>query len=96
MKSVRSNDDHAAKFPEELARRLILMYSVEGDTVLDPFLGSGTTAVAAHNVGREFAGIERDEEYYKLAMANIKQAVGANTIEPSYVPPQRYKQNRMF
>ena len=96
MKSVRSNDDHAAKFPEELARRLILLYSIEGDTVFDPFMGSGTTAVAAHNVGRKFAGIERDSVYHELATSNIKQATNANTIEPSYVPPQRYKQNKVF
>jgi len=96
LRSVASNRDHSAKFPEEFARRLILLYSVEGDTVFDPFLGSGTTAVAAHNVGRKFAGIERYPEYHKLATTNINQAVNANTIEKSYVSPQRYKQNKVF
>ncbi|KKL86316.1 hypothetical protein LCGC14_1945940 [marine sediment metagenome] len=96
MRSVSSNRDHSAKFPEEFARRLILLYSIEGDIVFDPFLGSGTTAVAAHNVGRKFAGIERDPTYHELAKTNINQAVNANTIEQSYVPPQRYKQNKVF
>jgi site-specific DNA-methyltransferase (adenine-specific) len=96
VRSVQSNRDHSAKFPEEFARRLILLYSIEGDTVFDPFLGSGTTAVAAHNVGRKFAGIERDPNYYELTTDNIKQTLNANTIEQSYVPPTRYKQNKLF
>ncbi len=96
VRSVASNRDHAAKFPEEFARRLILLYSVEGDTVFDPFLGSGTTAVAAHNVRRKFAGIERDPNYYELVKSNIDKALNANTIAPSYVPPDRFKQNKIF
>lgn len=96
MRSVQSNNDHEAKFPEEFARRLILLYSIRGDTVFDPFMGSGTTAVAAHNVGRNFAGIERDKTYHDLALANIEQAVHSNTIEEAYVAPERFKQNKIF
>jgi DNA modification methylase len=96
IRSVHSNKDHAAKFPEEFARRLMLMYSVEGDTVFDPFMGSGTTAVAAYNIGRKFAGIERDPKYHDLTMENITKATDTNAIETSYVPPQRYKQNKIF
>jgi len=96
LRSVSSNRDHSAKFPEEFARRLVLLYSVEGDTVFDPFLGSGTTAVAAYNVRRKFAGIERDPKYYDLALENIEKAVNANTIAPSYVAPDRFRQNKLY
>lgn len=96
MRSVQSNNDHEAKFPEEFARRLILLYSIRGDTVFDPFMGSGTTAVAAHNVGRDFAGIERDPKYHALAMENIQNAIDSNQVEEAYVSPDRYKQNKLF
>jgi DNA modification methylase len=46
----------------------------EGDTVIDPFLGSGTTAVVALKNDRRFIGIEKDEEYFEMACANIEQA----------------------
>jgi len=54
---------HLAMFPEELPRRLIKMYSFVGDTVLDPFLGSGTTALAAKNLGRNSWGYEVNESF---------------------------------
>jgi len=95
MRSVQSNKDHAAKFPEAFARRLILLYSIRGDTVFDPFMGSGTTAVAAHNVGRNFAGIERDATYHALCTENIDNALAINAVEEAYVPPQRTKQNKL-
>jgi len=98
MKSVRANDDHEAKFPEEFARRLVLMYSIKGDTVFDPFLGSGTTAVAASKVKRDFGGIERDPSYHKLATENINNALAMNRNESdyNYVRPPQFKQNRIF
>ena len=74
IQSVRKNDDHEAKFPEELARRVIKLYSDIGDIVLDPFLGSGTTAVVAMREGRSYIGIEKEEKYVALAMDNIKRA----------------------
>jgi site-specific DNA-methyltransferase (adenine-specific) len=74
IQSVRKNDDHEAKFPEELARRVIKLYSNPGDIVLDPFLGSGTTAVAALREGRRYIGIEKEEKYVDLARNNIREA----------------------
>ena len=73
--SVRRNDDHEAKFPEELAARVIKLYSQEGEIVLDPFLGSGTTAVAALKLKRQFIGIEKESKYVELSQRNIKNAL---------------------
>lgn len=65
--SVRSNNDHEAKFPIELPRRVIRLLTEPGDTVLDCFMGSGTTAVAAIQEERNFIGIELSAEYTQLA-----------------------------
>jgi DNA modification methylase len=70
--SVRANDDHEAKFPLELPRRVIRLLTDPGDTVLDCFIGSGTTAVAALREGRHYIGIDAVEGYVRLA----RRAVG--------------------
>jgi DNA modification methylase len=62
-----STRHHPAPFPLELATRLIRMFSFVGDTVLDPFLGSGTTSIAAWLTGRNSVGVEIDEAYLKAA-----------------------------
>jgi site-specific DNA-methyltransferase (adenine-specific) len=62
---------HPAAFPLALARDHIISWSNPGDTVFDPFLGSGTTGVAAARTGRNFIGIERDENYFAIAQARI-------------------------
>jgi len=72
INSVRNNDDHEAKFPEELATRIIRLFSSEGDLVIDPFMGSGTTAVAAIKTNRLYIGIEKESSYVKLAEDRIK------------------------
>lgn len=64
--SVRVNDNHEAKFPLELPRRVIKLLTFPGDTVLDCFMGSGTTAVAAIREGRNYIGIEKQAEYVSL------------------------------
>jgi len=69
--SVRSNDDHEAKFPLELPRRTIKLLTNPGDLVLDCFIGSGTTAVAALQEGRRFIGIEKESKYVALARASV-------------------------
>jgi site-specific DNA-methyltransferase (adenine-specific) len=63
---------HPAPFPEQLAHDHIISWSNEGDTVLDPFMGSGTTGKMAKQLGRNFIGIELDPEYCKIAEARIK------------------------
>jgi site-specific DNA-methyltransferase (adenine-specific) len=65
---------HPATFPEALARDHILSWSNPGDVVLDPFLGSGTTAKMALLTGRRFIGIERDAEYLAIAERRIADA----------------------
>lgn len=72
--SVRRNDSHEAQFPVELPTRVIRLLTEPGDLVLDCFMGSGTTAVAALNWGRRFIGIELMPEYVKLANKNIARA----------------------
>lgn len=67
-----STRDHPAPYPEELATRLIRMFSFVGDTILDPFLGSGTTAIAAAKWGRNSIGIEVDPNYYDRAEHRIR------------------------
>lgn len=73
--SVRSNSDHEAKFPVELPRRLIRMLTDKGDIVLDPFMGSGTSAVACIQEGRRFIGIEKLPDYATLANQNALNAI---------------------
>ncbi len=67
---------HPAPFPVELPRRLIELYTFEGDLVLDPFIGSGTTAVAAVESGRHYVGYDSDPEYLEIARTRIAEARG--------------------
>lgn len=62
------NQNHPAVFPERLPEWFIKLFTVENDTVLDPFLGSGTTGVVCKKLNRNFIGIELREEYCELAM----------------------------
>ncbi|MFN4148209.1 MAG: DNA methyltransferase [Rhodocyclaceae bacterium] len=72
--SVRANDDHEAKFPLELPRRLIQLLSSPDDWVMDPFVGSGTSAVAAVMEGRRFIGIDKEIKYVEMARAAYRNA----------------------
>lgn len=65
---------HLTPKPLKLLRHLIQLFSKEGQLVLDPFLGSGSTAVAAQSVGREWKGIELNADYAKMAAERIEQA----------------------
>ncbi|WP_133511436.1 DNA-methyltransferase [Candidatus Thiosymbion oneisti] len=66
--------NHPAPYPEELAERLIRMFSFVGDIVLDPFMGTGTTVVAAAKWGRNSIGVELDPQYFESAEKRIHRA----------------------
>jgi len=68
-----STKQHPAPYPTELAERLVRMFSFVGDTVLDPFMGTGTTTVAAATWGRNSIGFEIDPHYYRFAQKRISQ-----------------------
>jgi modification methylase len=78
-----STRNHPAPFPLDLAERLIRMFSFVGDTVLDPFLGTGTTSLAAARWGRNSAGIELDALYFEMAVARL-----ANSAADLFAPVQ--------
>ena len=59
-------------YPEQLALDHILSWSNEGDVVLDPFMGAGTTAKMSQSVGRQFIGFEIDPEYYAICQRRIE------------------------
>ena len=65
---------HPAPFPVDLPRRLIELYTYRGDLVLDPFIGSGTTAVAAVQSGRHYIGFDTEQTYIDLAASRIEEA----------------------
>jgi site-specific DNA-methyltransferase (adenine-specific) len=65
---------HPAPFPIQLPYRLIQLYTFSNEIVLDPFMGSGQTAIAALNAGRHFIGYEVIEKYLKLAKRRILEA----------------------
>ncbi|MEA3311028.1 MAG: site-specific DNA-methyltransferase [candidate division WOR-3 bacterium] len=71
--SGASTKEHPAPFPYELAYRLVRMFSFVGDTVLDPFCGTGTTMLAAIKTDRNSIGIEIDPDYCQMALNRIKK-----------------------
>src|SRR3989338_1131189 len=73
MATETSNKEHSAVFPKELPSWFIKLFTKPGDTVLDPFLGSGTTLVAAFQLDRNSLGIEIQKDYYELAIKNIQE-----------------------
>jgi modification methylase len=73
------NIHHPCSFPDEIPKRCIEAFTNEGDVVFDPFLGSGTTAVAAVNTGRHYIGFELDPTYYDIACQRLDEAEGKVT-----------------
>ena len=73
---------HSTQKPESLLHRVILASTNKGDKILDPFLGTGTTAVVSKKLGRKYFGIESDEKYYKAAVERINNT---KIIEESYL-----------
>jgi site-specific DNA-methyltransferase (adenine-specific) len=79
--SMPENTEHPTQKPEKLLAKIILASSNERDFVFDPFLGSGTTAVTAKKLNRNFSGIEIDEEYSLLAEKRLDKAESDKTIQ---------------
>jgi len=78
---------HPAPFPRELPERLIHLYTFEGDLVLDPFMGSGTTLLAAARLGRRYVGYDLDPAYVAIAEARVTEAMAEARTERPAVPP---------
>ncbi|NUM56173.1 MAG: site-specific DNA-methyltransferase [Candidatus Hydrogenedentes bacterium] len=79
--SMPENTDHPTQKPEKLIAKLVLASSNPGNLVLDPFLGSGTTAVVAKKLGRSFIGIERDRDYCCWALKRLDAAEHDRSIQ---------------
>jgi site-specific DNA-methyltransferase (adenine-specific) len=92
-----STKEHPAPFPVELAYRLVRMFSFWGDTVLDPFLGTGTTTIACIRAGRNSVGNELDPVYFRMAKERIEEDVQGRAtlfrkdpgVRVTYSPPNR-------
>lgn len=79
--SMPENTDHPTQKPEKLLAKIILASTNSGDLILDPFAGSGTTAVAAKKLGRDFITIESDEQYCLLAHKRLEIAASDRSIQ---------------
>ncbi|HKP68381.1 MAG TPA: site-specific DNA-methyltransferase [Pyrinomonadaceae bacterium] len=79
--SMPENTDHPTQKPEKLLAKIILASTNPGDMILDPFAGSGTTAVVAAKLGREFVAIESDENYCLVAAKRLEMAETDATIQ---------------
>ncbi|REJ75511.1 MAG: site-specific DNA-methyltransferase [Acidobacteria bacterium] len=79
--SMPENTDHPTQKPEKLLAKLILASTGKGDLILDPFLGSGTTAAAARKLGRHFTGIEIEKEFCLLAARRLELAEEDSRIQ---------------
>ena len=82
IKTVYKREQHPCEWPEELPRRLVQMYSYENDTVLDPFLGSGTTVKVARELNRQGFGYEREIQYKAAIMKKLGVTEAAESAQP--------------
>ncbi len=85
MATECANRGHSAAFPLALPSWFIKLFTKAGDIVLDPFIGSGTTAIACIKLKRHYVGIELNEDYYRLSMANIRKFVKATPKEQTTI-----------
>jgi site-specific DNA-methyltransferase (adenine-specific) len=85
---------HPTEKPISLMAELLQDFTNEGQTILDPFMGSGTTGVACAKLGRKFVGIELDEGYYDIACRRIEQAYSHPNL--FVAPPAKLKQEAML
>ncbi len=75
-----SKHGHPAMFPEELARRVLLLFSFRGDAVLDPFNGAGTTTLVARRTGRDYLGVEISSQYCQTAESRLAAEAPARLL----------------
>jgi site-specific DNA-methyltransferase (adenine-specific) len=85
IKHNKKRDDHPCQLPVHLLERIILMTTDENDIVFDPFSGTGTTAIAAKQLGRQYIGFELDEQYVNIAKNKIEKTVSHRQIGSSWV-----------
>lgn len=85
VKHNKYRDDHPCQLPVHLLERIILMSSDEGDIILDPFSGTGTTALAAKRLGRNYIGIELDQEYVQISENKLKMETPDSKINNIWV-----------
>ena len=85
-KIIPQADDHPTPKPPELARHFIRLHTLAGETVLDPFLGGGSTGVAALREGRRFIGVEVDERWFDLACERIAATEREPDLFVSHAP----------
>jgi site-specific DNA-methyltransferase (adenine-specific) len=79
--------NHPAMFPEELPRRLMKLFSYQGDIILDPFNGAGTTSLVAFKNGRRFIGIDNSIQYCTTAMGRLEKSISPANPDEKYPPP---------
>jgi site-specific DNA-methyltransferase (adenine-specific) len=84
IRHKKRRDEHPCQLPIPLLERLILMTTDEGDIVLDPFVGTGTTAIAAKRLGRKYIAIDIDSKYVKIAIEKLEN-VQPTKINNAYV-----------
>jgi DNA modification methylase len=80
IRGASTRSGHPAPYPAALAERLVRMFSFAGDTVLDPFVGTGSTMIAAIAAGRNSIGVEIDPQYAELASGHVEKAVKAKRV----------------
>ena len=85
VKHNKYRDEHPCQLPIHLLERVILMSTDQGDIVLDPFIGTGTTAIAALRLGRKYIGIDVDSKYAEIAESKLSQACSDSRIGNAWV-----------
>lgn len=86
--SVITNGDHPTGKPVDMVSNWVIRFTDRNQTILDPFMGSGTTGVAAIQMGRKFIGIEREPKYFDIACKRIEQAVSQPRLFEDVRPMQ--------
>lgn len=73
IRHSKRRDEHPCQLPIHLLERIILMTTDAGDTILDPFIGTGTTAIAVKRLGRQYIGIDIDEKYVQISRRKLEE-----------------------